>query len=99
MQRFLRGPIIGCDGTFSVLSSNPTEDLTYELNTMVAKDIQLGQVFHVYRNISPRKTITAIINMFDEWVEGLQYPLTPQVHERLSICTDFQTTFAISFRR
>lgn len=100
VRRCLRRSNIGCDGTFSVVSFNPTKGVTYELNTMVEKGIGMGLVFPVYRQISSRKTVAKRMNMFVEFLkvlrtEGIQDQLTPSVHENLSFCTDFKTTYAM----
>lgn len=95
VRRCLRRPNTGCGGAFIVVLSNPTEGLTYDLITIVAKDIGLGRVFPVYSRISSRKMIAARMNMFNGLLkvlrtDGQQDPLKMRVHERLSLFTDLK---------
>lgn len=102
LRKALENPNIGCDGTFNVVSSNPSDPLAYELNTIVCKDKTLGCVFPIFRQLASRKTKAARLHMFERLVSilkeyGLQDPLTCSTNFRLSFSTDFETTYAAAF--
>lgn len=54
LRRAIEHQNIGCDGTFNAVSSNPTDSLSYELNTVACKDKQLGCAVPIFRK-SPMK--------------------------------------------
>lgn len=44
-RRCLQHPKVWCDGTFNIMSSNPTHEVTYELNRTVEKYLEPGRIF------------------------------------------------------
>lgn len=51
VRMFLRHPNIVFEDTLKVVSCSPTEGVTYELNTIVAKVIELGRIFLYILNL------------------------------------------------
>lgn len=92
---------IGCDGTFKTVLCYDN-NVEYELVSIMEKDVQKGNTFAVYRQISTRKTVDARRTRFIYALRklksfGFVEPKIADVGKRLSFSSDFETTFGIVF--
>lgn len=100
LKRSASRPRFGCDGTFGVVLSSNT-GLKFELTTIIAKDDQTGRIYAVMRQLCTRKTTAARKHLFDSFisriaVHGLQDPLKCSGSKRLTMSSDYETTFAFA---
>ncbi|KAI0564932.1 hypothetical protein FGB62_22g62 [Gracilaria domingensis] len=93
-------PRLGCDGTFGIVSSL-ADDLNFELVTIVAKNERTGKIFAVMRQLTSRKTMATRSILFHELVRqltnrGMKDPLKESPEKRLTMATDFETTYSFA---
>ena len=93
-------PRLRCDGTFRVFCSYD-DGLDFELNSIIAKDPKTGKIFSPMRQLASRKTTAARKILFKELVAGLveygmEDPCVAPISKRLSMATDFETTYAVA---
>lgn len=93
-------PRLGCDDTFSVVAKD-NENVEWQLCSIVAKSEDIGKVYVPFRALTTRKTIGARKVVFKHLIDklvsyGLHDPLTAPPHKRITMATDFETTFAIA---
>ena len=97
-------PQFGVDGTFNIVSKDE-ENYNMELLSVAAKDDFTGKVYSPFRALTSRKTKEARKVVFRELITrlvelGLKDPLLSSGNSRLSVTTDFETTFGVaSFKR
>ena len=99
LRRSVSAPHYGCDGTFYMVSQSG-DLLSYELVSFTCNDPLTGRMYCPFRAIASRKTTGARRVMFVAFIRalknvGLQDPLLCSPVKRLTISTDFETTFAL----
>ena len=100
LKKCVDHPHFSCDGTFNMVTNNG-DDVNYELVSIITKDPLTGRMYCPMRMIASRKTTAARIHLFKRFVSamrslGLTDPLTADPYSRLTIATDFETTFAVA---
>lgn len=100
LKQAVRRPQIGVDGTFSIVARDK-DNLDMELLTIVSKDNLTGKIFSPLRALTSRKTLEARKMVFYELVKrmnefGLVDPLQANSFSRLTMVSDFETTFSIA---
>ena len=103
IRRAIQSPTFGCDGTFSVVAKN-SDDLDFELVSIICQEPRTKRVFSPMRMLASRKTTACRCLLFERFFNelkksGLPDPLNAASHQRLTVSTDFETTFAISIGR
>ncbi|KAI0562229.1 hypothetical protein FGB62_64g139 [Gracilaria domingensis] len=96
-------PRFGPDGTFRIVNSRGAngELLSFELVSIVAKDEETGCVYSVMHQLCTRKTSSSRSLLFQEFIKQLRYrglhdPLRATGKNRLTMATNFETTYAFS---
>ncbi|KAI0557146.1 hypothetical protein FGB62_336g025 [Gracilaria domingensis] len=96
-------PRFGCDGTFGIVNGHGAngELLSFELVSIVAKDEETGCAYSVMHQLCTRKTSSFCSMLFQEFLKQLRYrgvhdPLRATGNNRLTMATDFETTYAFS---
>lgn len=94
-------PVLGCDGTFNVVAVDE-DNLKFELLCIVGQCDDTGKVYSPFKALTSRKTLAARKKVFQIFISemvnlGLPDPLHAIPSRRLTLATDFETTFAIAF--
>lgn len=100
VKRSVTTPHYGVDGTFNMVV-RCSENVSYELVSIVSKDPVTGTTFSVVRMLSSRKTVACRKLLFDFFLRkltahGLEDPFVAEPSTRLTVTSDFETTFAIA---
>ena len=81
--------------------SKSGDKIDYELVSIITKDPLTGRMYFPMRMIASRKTTAARVRLFERFISslkanGLRDPLKAPAQRRLTIATDFETTFSLA---
>ena len=81
--------------------SRSGDDLDFELVSILTKDPLTGLMYSPMRMIASRKSTGARLKLFERFIKalhanGLQNPLEAPLPRRLTLATDFETTFSLA---